>query len=93
MTGTTARYQPLLMTMLRKVADHHMRVMLVIDEVKSTQSMRTFASLYQLLIRKNLPVALIMTGLPENVSELQNNSVLTFLLRSELQPFNPAIMI
>ena len=95
-TGTTAEYQTLLMTMLRKIADHHMRVMLVIDEVKSTQSMRTFASLYQLLIRENLPVALIMTGLPENISELQNNSVLTFLLRShriELQPLNPTVMI
>ncbi|MFK5675648.1 ATP-binding protein [Ligilactobacillus sp. LYQ60] len=93
---TTAQYQFILMTMLRKVAAHHMRVMLVIDEVKSTKSMRTFASLYQLFIRENLPVALIMTGLPENISELQNNSVLTFLLRShriELHPLNPAIMI
>ncbi|CCI81654.1 Protein of unknown function [Lactobacillus hominis DSM 23910 = CRBIP 24.179] len=34
--------------------------------------MRNFASYYQLLNRDDYPVALMITGLPENVSELQN---------------------
>lgn len=31
----------------------------------------------------------MMTGLPKNVSELQNNDVLTFLLRSGRIPLGP----
>ena len=44
--------------------------------------MKIFASQFQIFIRKEYPVFLIMTGLYENIFSIQNDSQLTFLLRS-----------
>lgn len=41
------------------------------------------------MIRNNLNVSLLMAGLPENVSEIQNYAVLTFLLRANRIVLNP----
>lgn len=52
-------------------------------------------STYQVLLEEMLKVLkkhsinMMMTGLPKNVSELQNNDVLTFLLRSGRVPLGP----
>lgn len=92
----TVQYQMMLKKILKQLAQKDIKVLITLDEVKATKEVREFASLYQLLIRENLPIALIMTGLPENISELQNNSVLTFLLRSnriELKPLSHETVI
>lgn len=44
--------------------------------------MRVFASQFQIFLRKKYPVFLIMTGLYQNIYEIQNDETLTFLLRS-----------
>ena len=44
--------------------------------------MREFAAAYQILIRQDLPVYLLMTGLYENINKLQNEDSLTFLYRA-----------
>lgn len=41
------------------------------------------------MVLKNYPINILMTGLPKNVSELQNVDVLTFLLRSGRIPLGP----
>ncbi|MBQ6519978.1 MAG: hypothetical protein IJI14_14785, partial [Anaerolineaceae bacterium] len=67
------------------------RILITIDETNNTEAMREFVSEYQRLIRRDLPVFLLMTGLPENISQLQNNEALTFLLRApkiELEPLD-----
>lgn len=58
------------------------RVLITIDEVMSGQNMRIFASQYQIFLRENHPLFLIMTGLYENICEIQNDPALTFLLRT-----------
>ena len=58
------------------------RVLITIDEVSNSKNMRVFASQLQIFIRQELPVFLIMTGLYENIYAIQNDSALTFLLRS-----------
>ena len=58
------------------------RVIITIDEVIPNDSMRIFTSQFQILVRKEFPVFLIMTGLYENIFAIQNDSQLTFLLRS-----------
>ena len=58
------------------------RVIITIDEVIPNESMRIFASQFQIFVRKEFPVFLIMTGLYENIFAIQNDSQLTFLLRS-----------
>lgn len=79
---TPSTYQGILQSMLTSLTDQGIHVLITIDEVQPTKELRSFAAFYQLLIRKNLFVNLLMTGLPENISELQNEDVLTFLLRS-----------
>lgn len=58
------------------------KVLITIDEVNNDSSMKQFASQFQIWIRKDYPIFLIMTGLYENINAIQNNPQLTFLLRS-----------
>lgn len=80
---TVSTYQGILTQMLSQLKKQGMKVLITIDEVKSTKELKNFASYYQLLNREDFPVALMMTGLPENISELQNEDVMTFLLRGK----------
>lgn len=53
--------------------------------------MRAFAAAFQIFLRQDLPVYLLMTGLFENISALQNEKSLTFLYRApkiHLGPLN-----
>lgn len=58
------------------------KVLITIDEVQHDANMRRFASQFQILIRKEYPVFLLMTGLYENIYSIQNDPALTFLLRT-----------
>lgn len=68
--------------MLDSLGKHGKRVLITIDEVTNTREMRIFASAFQIFLRRNLPVYLLMTGLYENLYELQNEKNLTFLYRA-----------
>jgi len=84
-------YKNALEELLEKMQQKKMSLLIAVDEVSSDREVREFTSVYNVLKNQNLPVALIMTGLPGNISELQNDKVLTFLLRSfrvDLQPLN-----
>lgn len=58
------------------------KVLVAIDEATSTAQMQQFASAFQIMIRQNAPLYLLMTGLYENIDELQNKKNLTFLYRA-----------
>lgn len=58
------------------------KVLVAIDEVTSNEQMHKFASAFQIMIRQNAPLYLLMTGLYENIDELQNEKNLTFLHRA-----------
>ncbi|MBP3853797.1 MAG: hypothetical protein J6D18_04430, partial [Erysipelotrichaceae bacterium] len=67
------------------------KVLVCIDEVSNTKNIRTFIHSFQILIRKECPLFLLMTGLYENIYTLQNDKSLTFLYRApkiELAPLN-----
>lgn len=68
--------------MLDFIVKHNKKVLIAIDEVSNNTHLKTFIQDYQIMIRNNYPVFLLMTGLSENVSALQNNKTLTFLLRA-----------
>lgn len=77
--------------MLETLKKHNKKILITIDEAVNTKEMRTFISAYQILLRKDLPVFLLMTGLYENINDLQNEKSLTFLYRApkiELKPLN-----
>ncbi len=79
-------YQVLLEEMLKVLKSHGQSLLIAIDEVKETPEIVNLTSIYQIMVLKKYPINIMMTGLPKNVSELQNNDVLTFLLRSGRVP-------
>lgn len=77
-----------MLTSLKKKGKH---LLVTIDEVTNTPQMRIFAAAFQIFVRQNLPICLLMTGLYENINALQNEESLTFLYRApkiELGPLN-----
>ena len=77
--------------MLQSLKKEGRKVLITIDEVSSTPSIRTFVHAYQIFVRNDLPVFLLMTGLYDNINTLQNEKSLTFLYRApkiELKPLN-----
>lgn len=68
--------------MLQVFKRKNKRLLIAIDEVINNAYMRSFVSTFQILVRKDLPVFLIMTGLYENIESLQNEKSLTFLYRA-----------
>ena len=68
--------------MLKALKKEGKKVLVTIDEVTNTKDMQIFASAYQIFIRDDLPLFLIMTGLYENIDALQNEKALTFLYRA-----------
>lgn len=77
--------------MLTNIKEHNKKVLITIDEVVCNKTMREFASVFQIYIRQELPVFLLMSGLYDKIYELQNEETLTFLYRApkvELKPLN-----
>ncbi|MBQ3302153.1 MAG: ATP-binding protein [Eggerthellaceae bacterium] len=77
--------------MLASLKKHGKRVLVAVDEAASTPNVRAFASAFQILVRQDLPLFLLMTGLFENVRRLQDEKTLTFLYRAprlETGPLN-----
>lgn len=76
---------------LKEIKRQKKRLLVTIDEVSNTQYMRQFASAYQILIRRELPMYLIMAGLYQNIQNLEDEENLTFLYRTpkyEMEPLN-----
>jgi len=69
--------------MLEALKNENAHVVFLIDESqKHTSEIRTFISTYQQLIMKELPVSLVMAGLPEVITDVLNDDILTFLRRA-----------
>lgn len=68
--------------MLESIKKRGKKVLITIDEVSNTKQIREFSSAFQILVRQDLPIYLLMTGLYENIEELQNEKNLTFLYRA-----------
>lgn len=82
-------YQLLLEKILKKLSEKKITVLAVIDEVKASTELKYFISVYQILLQQNFPVRLLLAGLPQNVSEIQNDNHLTFLLRAPRVTLEP----
>ena len=73
-------------TAITKILEHlkksGKKVLITIDEAVSNKNMKIFTSMFQILVRADLPVFLLMTGLYENIRNLQDEQSITFLYRS-----------
>ncbi len=77
--------------MLEHLSKAGKRLLITIDEVTNNEHIQTFCHTYQMLVRKDYEVYLLMTGLFENIYDLQNEKSLTFLYRAPkliLDPLN-----
>lgn len=75
--------------MLAIVKKQKKRVLITVDEVTKNEYIKVFASSFQIMMREELPVFLLMTGLYENINLLQNEKSLTFLYRAPKIPMKP----
>lgn len=77
--------------LLKEIQKKKRKLLVTIDEASNTSAMREFASGFQILIREDLPIFLLMAGLYENINDLKNEKNLTFLYRTpqyEMEPLN-----
>ena len=77
--------------MLMYLKSKNKRVLITLDDVSITPYVKSFIFSYQQMIRNGFDIFLLMTGLYENVSELERNKSLTFFIRApkiNLEPLN-----
>lgn len=68
--------------LLKIVKKLNKRILITIDDVTNNPAMREFCSAFTMFVSEGYPLFLLMTGLYENIFELQNVKSLTFLLRA-----------
>ena len=68
--------------MVGEIAKKGKRLLISIDEIINNDYVKIFAGTFQMLLRQKLPVYLLMTGLYDNIYNLQNEKTLTFLYRA-----------
>ena len=76
---------------LKEIKRRKKKLLVSVDEVSNTQHLREFASSFQIMIREELPIYLLMAGLYENIRKLEDVDNLTFLYRApkyEMEPLN-----
>ena len=67
---------------LKALKKNNKKLLVCIDEVISNDYMKEFVSIFQILLREDYPIYLLMTGLYENINDLRNEKNLTFLYRA-----------
>lgn len=72
----------LLEKLFEVVKKNQKKVLICIDDVSSNANVKAFVQQFQILLRQDYPIFLLMTGLYENVRNLQNEKSLTFLYRA-----------
>ena len=68
--------------MLENIKKHNKRLLISVDEVMNCEFVKVFVSSFQIFLRQDYPIFLLMTGLFENIYDLQNDKALTFLYRA-----------
>ena len=75
--------------LLKEIQKQKKRLLITIDEVHKTDAIVDFIQEFQILIREELPVYLIVAGLYEDVESVENTDGLTFFLRAETFEMTP----
>ena len=79
--------------MVRIVNDKGMRILITIDDVTKSKDVISFACAFQDLSSKRMQLYLLMTGLYENIYNLQRDKRCSFLLRAEKVSIGPLSLI
>lgn len=68
---------------LELLTKHHKRVIFAIDEVSNTSNIKKFFQAFNVWLRKDYDVAVVMAGLKKNILSLQKDERVSFLKRAE----------
>ncbi len=82
----------LLSKMFNELHKNNIKVLITIDEVSNNQYMRQLALSFQMLIRLDYELFILATGLYENISALENENNMTFLIRAPKLYLTPLSM-
>lgn len=83
---TQANWRSRMNALFEELAQHETGLLITVDEVDARiDEMVQLAATYQLFIREGKQVALVMAGLPAKVTDLVNDSRVTFLRRARQQ--------
>ena len=77
--------------LVKKATEKGKKILITIDEVNNTNSIKYFANFYQSLIGKDYQIFLLMTGLKDNINSLISDKAASFLSRTpkiELKPLD-----
>ena len=72
-----------------ELAQHSVGLFITVDEIKNTDDMRILAATFQHFVSEEKKVALLMAGLPQNVSSLLSDETVSFLRRSVQHQLGP----
>lgn len=75
--------------MLMEIRKRDKRLLITVDEVTNCEYIRIFSSSFQIYLRQEYPIFLLMTGPYENIYDLQNENSLTFLYRAPKMALGP----
>lgn len=78
-----------IMKALEQLKNKHKRILIAVDEVVNNINVQQLTSAFQIYLRKKYPVYMIMTGLQENINNLQDENNLTFLHRAPTEDLIP----
>ncbi len=77
--------------LLKEIKQRKKKVLVLIDNVRKTSSLIDFIQTFQILIRRDYPIYLIIAGLNEDIDKLQNSDGCNFLYRApDSQPPRPS---
>lgn len=75
--------------LMREIKKNGKRVLVTIDEVRKTPDLIDFVQEFQILIREDMPIYLIVAGLYEDIESIEKADGLTFFLRAEKYEMTP----
>ncbi|MBQ7244246.1 MAG: hypothetical protein IJS52_08630 [Bacilli bacterium] len=61
--------------------EHGKRILVTIDEVVATESLRLFANFFQSVMGLDVPLCLLLTGIRENIEAISSDRSMSFLSR------------
>ena len=68
--------------MFAELIKQNKRVLITVDDVANNPSMRVFAHGFQRFLREGFPVYLLMSGVYNNINNLERSKTMTFLVRA-----------
>ena len=77
--------------LLEELKKKNIRLLVAVDEAHKTKGIIDFIQEFQILIRKELPIFLVVAGLYDDIENLETTDGLTFFLRAakyEMTPLN-----